>query len=102
MRNRWLHIRRRDMEYGTIERDIYVEASPDVVFEVVSEPEHISEWWSDEARFDVVAGAEGTLTWIDKATNETAVVAVTVVKADRPHLFSFRWEYAEGETPRVG
>ena len=28
------------MEFATIEREIYVEASPEVVFEVVSSPEH--------------------------------------------------------------
>jgi uncharacterized protein YndB with AHSA1/START domain len=31
------------MEYGSIEREIHVDASPEVVFEVVSSPEHISE-----------------------------------------------------------
>ena len=30
------------MEYGSIEREIHVDASPEVVFEVVSRPEHIS------------------------------------------------------------
>ena len=30
------------MEFGTIEREIYVEASPEVVFEVVSSPDHLS------------------------------------------------------------
>ena len=51
MRNFWLHIAQRpatvirnqtlqedDMEFGTIEREIYVEASPEIVFEVVSSP----------------------------------------------------------------
>ena len=38
------------MEYGTIEREIHVDASPEVVFEVVSSPEHMREWWPDDAR----------------------------------------------------
>ena len=29
------------MEFGTIEREIYVEASPEIVFEVVSSPDHL-------------------------------------------------------------
>ena len=29
------------MEFGTIEREIYVEASPQTVFEVVSSPDHL-------------------------------------------------------------
>ena len=40
------------MEFGTIEREIYVEASPEVVFEVVSSPEHLKEWWPDDARYE--------------------------------------------------
>ena len=40
------------MELGTIEREIYVEASPEIVFEVVSSPTHLSGWWPDDARYD--------------------------------------------------
>ena len=29
------------MEFGTIEREIYIEASPEIVFEVVSTPDHL-------------------------------------------------------------
>jgi uncharacterized protein YndB with AHSA1/START domain len=39
------------MESGTIEREIYVAASPQIVFEVVSSPEHLRHWWPDDARF---------------------------------------------------
>ena len=39
------------MEFGTIEREIYVEASPEIVFEVVSSPDHLKEWWPDDARY---------------------------------------------------
>ena len=40
------------MEYGSIEREIHVEASPDIVFEVVSSPVHLQEWWPDEVTLD--------------------------------------------------
>ena len=49
------------MEYASIEREIHVDASPEVVFEVVSSPEHISEWWSDAADFETTPGAVGEL-----------------------------------------
>ncbi|MFJ4655437.1 SRPBCC domain-containing protein [Nocardia sp. NPDC088792] len=82
------------MEYGSIEREIYVDASPEVVFEVVSKPEHISEWWSDDAAFEATPGASGHLIW----GNGEQVVPMTVVDADPPRQFSFRWcsEEAEG------
>ena len=52
------------MEYGSIEREIYVDASPEVVFEVVSRPEHLREWWPDDAALGEPApGSTGELTF---------------------------------------
>ncbi len=83
------------MEYGTIERDIDVDASPEVVYEVISKPEHMQEWWPDEAHFEPIAGAPGELIWRDAATGETSTVAMAVVEANPPKRFSFRWCFAE-------
>jgi uncharacterized protein YndB with AHSA1/START domain len=82
-------------EYGSIEREIRVDASPEVVYEVVSRPEHIREWWSDGAEIDATPGAVGELVWGDRVQ----VVPITVVTADPPRLFSFRWCYPEGAGP---
>ncbi|MEU7610634.1 SRPBCC domain-containing protein [Micromonospora sp. NPDC049204] len=83
------------MEQGTIERDIHVDASPEVVFEVVSQPEHMREWWPDDARFESVAGAPGELIWRNADTGETTTVALAVVEVDPPKRFSFRWCFTE-------
>ncbi|MFE9689195.1 SRPBCC domain-containing protein [Micromonospora sp. NPDC005806] len=83
------------MEHGSIERDIHVDASPEVVFEVISQPEHMREWWPDDARFEPVAGAPGELVWRDAATGETTTVALAVVEVDPPRRFSFRWCFSE-------
>ncbi|MEU8301205.1 SRPBCC domain-containing protein [Micromonospora sp. NPDC048909] len=83
------------MEHGSIERDIHVDASPEVVFEVVSRPEHMREWWPDDARFEPVVGAPGELVWRDAATGETTTVALAVVEVDPPKRFSFRWCFSE-------
>jgi uncharacterized protein YndB with AHSA1/START domain len=77
------------MEYGSIEREVHVDASPEVVFEVVSSPEHISEWWTDDAEIEATPGAVGELVWGERAR----VVPITVVDAEPPRLFSFRWCY---------
>ncbi|MBL1080157.1 SRPBCC domain-containing protein [Nocardia sp. 2] len=79
-------------EFGSIEREIYVDAAPEVVFEVVSKPEHISEWWTDDASFTVRPGATGEFVWGDRVD----VVAMSVVEVDPPRRFSFRWCYAGG------
>lgn len=83
------------MEHGTIERDIHVDASPEVVFEVVSRPEHIREWWPDDARFEPVAGAPGELVWHNAAAGETTTVQMAVVEVDPPRRFSFRWCFTD-------
>jgi uncharacterized protein YndB with AHSA1/START domain len=80
------------MEFGSIEREIQVDASPEVVFEVVSRPEHVSQWWTDDAKLDATPGAVGELVWGDRAHVE----AMKVVAADPPRLFSFRWCYPDG------
>lgn len=88
------------MEYGSIEREIHVEATPEVVFEVISSPEHLQEWWPDEAELEVpaVAGSIGELAWRDGDRPRAHVEAFTVVEAEPPRLFSFRWVYPAGST----
>lgn len=85
-------------EYGSIEREIHVDASPEVVYKVISKPEHLREWWPDEAELEPVPGATGVVSFGDRTTPEAKVVPLTVVEADPPRRFSFRWAYDEGET----
>jgi uncharacterized protein YndB with AHSA1/START domain len=85
------------MEYGSIEREIHVEATPEVVYEVISTPEHLREWWPDEAELEPVPGATGVISFGDRSTPEAKVVPLTVMEADPPRRFSFRWVYDEGE-----
>ena len=86
------------MEYGTIEREVHIDASPEVVFDVVSNPEHIRQWWSPRDRPHPVAGSSGELTWSDEAAGRVEAVPITVIDAQPPRRFSFRWTHAAGET----
>ncbi|WP_125776095.1 SRPBCC family protein [Antribacter gilvus] len=86
------------MEFGTLERQIHVDASPEVVFAVITQPEHIREWWPDDATLDAVPGAAGELVWGDRAK----VAPLVVVDVEPPRRFSFRWTAPEGESPEVG
>ncbi|MFC8248182.1 SRPBCC family protein [Streptomyces chartreusis] len=85
------------MEYGSIEREIHIEATPEVVYEVISRPEHLREWWPDEAELEPVPGATGVISFGDRTAPEANVVPITVVEADPPRRFSFRWVYDEDE-----
>jgi uncharacterized protein YndB with AHSA1/START domain len=82
------------MEYGSIEREFHIDASPEIVFEVITQPEHIQEWWPDDAALDPVPGGTGELRWGDGKA-----VPMTVVDMVPPRLFSFRWAYDPELTP---
>ena len=82
------------MEIGTIEREIHIEAAPEVVYQVVSTPEHLREWWPEDAELVAVPGGTGLITFV--RPEGTKVEALTVVEADPPRRFSFRWVYDEG------
>jgi uncharacterized protein YndB with AHSA1/START domain len=84
------------MEFGTIEREIYVEASPEVVFEVVSSPDHLRGWWPDEAEYEPTPGSTGEIVFGDRDTGGK-VVPFTVVDARPPRTFSFRWTHPADE-----
>ena len=90
------------MEYGTIEREIQIDALPATVFEVISSPEHLQEWWPDEAVLEPVPGGQGELVFGDRASPDAHVAQVTVVEAEPPRRFSFRWTHPEGESAREG
>ncbi len=89
------------MELGTLEREIYVDAPPEIVFEVVSSPDHVSQWWPDEARYDPVPGASGEIVFGDPDAGGVAQ-QLTVVEAQPPRTFSFRWTHPTGETAAEG
>jgi uncharacterized protein YndB with AHSA1/START domain len=82
------------MEYGTIERTIHIDASPEVVFDVVSSPAHLREWWPDEAEFSPVPGAPGRIGF-DQGDKVIAWEQFTVVEAIPNRSFSFRWTHTE-------
>jgi uncharacterized protein YndB with AHSA1/START domain len=80
------------VEYGKLEREIWIEAPPEVVFDVVSLPEHISMWWPDEATLEREPGAIGQLTW-----DGGHQAVITVVDVEPPRMFSFRWVAPDGQ-----
>jgi len=64
-----------------IQRDVLIAAPPEVVWEVVTEPEHVTEWFSDAA-FEARPGATGTISTFE----------IRIEEVEPPRRFSFRWE----------
>lgn len=83
------------MEFASLEREVYVEASPEVVFEVVSRPEHVRQWWPDDASYELTLGATGEIRFdADEDGSGGAVETFHVVDVRPPESFSFRWTEA--------
>ena len=87
-----------------IEREILIDAPLDVVWSVITEPEHMGRWFSDSASIDLRPGGEVTLSWERHGSEHWRVERV-----DPPHYVSFRWlrevqervELREGNSTRV-
>ena len=90
------------MELGTIEREIHIDASPEIVFEVISRPEHLREWWPDDVIIEPVPGSVGELVFGDRADPAAKIVPMTVVEVDPPRRFSFRWINGADEVAAQG
>jgi uncharacterized protein YndB with AHSA1/START domain len=84
------------MNNYTIERDIEIEAPVEVVWRTITEPQLIRTWFSDAADVEARPGAVGSLTF-RADTDAPNIVGITVVAADPPHRFSYRWVYPPGE-----
>lgn len=80
-----------------IEREIVIDAPLEVVWAVVTAPEHIGSWFSDSAEIDLRPGGKGTLTW-----DEHGSFHLRVEKVDPPHALAFRWARPAGAEPRAG
>jgi uncharacterized protein YndB with AHSA1/START domain len=80
---------------STIEREIFIDATPEVVFEVISQPEHVQQWFPDEANYELVAGATGTIRFGDPDAGG-AIEPFTVVEVSYPTRFAFRWSQPPG------
>jgi uncharacterized protein YndB with AHSA1/START domain len=77
-----------------LEREIFIEAPLEVVWAVVTEPEHVSGWFSDAAEIDMRPGGKLVLTW------EGHIVHGRVERVEPPTFFSFRWVRRSGADAR--
>ncbi|HXP28582.1 MAG TPA: SRPBCC domain-containing protein [Solirubrobacteraceae bacterium] len=91
------------MAADSVEREILIAASAEVVWGVITEPQQISRWFSDDAALEARAGADGALTWKPGGRGGEKqvdlVVPIRVVDAEPFRRFSFRWNHPEGSAP---
>jgi uncharacterized protein YndB with AHSA1/START domain len=80
-----------------IEREVLIEAPLEVVWAVVTESEHVGEWFGDSAEIDLRPGGDAVLTW-----EKHGSALARVEKVEPPHTFSFRWARPMGAEPSEG
>jgi len=69
-----------------IEREIVIKAPREIVWSVITEPEHVGRWFSDSAAIDLRPGGALILTW-----DEHGPVYWRVERIDPPRFVSFHW-----------
>jgi uncharacterized protein YndB with AHSA1/START domain len=69
-----------------IEQEIVIEAPPEVVWELVTDPEHVGAWFGDAAEIDLRAGGDAAFSW-----ERYGRFLARVEKVEPPRFFSYRW-----------
>jgi uncharacterized protein YndB with AHSA1/START domain len=79
-----------------IEREVLIEASVQVVWHTITEPDQMSQWFADRVELVIEPGAHGFMGFGDQGG---PVVVETVYP---PTRFSFRWNHPRGEEAVAG
>ncbi len=86
------------MEYGSIERELYVDGpAPGGVRRAQPSPEHIRDWWARRGDFEAVPGRPGRARLrTDEGSGVRKSVPFTVRGGRSTAHASFRWTYEAG------
>jgi uncharacterized protein YndB with AHSA1/START domain len=79
----------------TIEKSVHIEAPVEVVWRMVTEPEHVVRWFADEIDLQANPGYEGSMTFRPESGG-TVHVPISVVSVEPPQRFTYRWNQPEG------
>lgn len=80
-----------------IEQEIVIEAPPEVVWELVTDPKHVGSWFGDAAEIDLREGGDAALTWEGHGT-----FLARVERVEPPRFFAFRWARPKDTAPAEG
>jgi uncharacterized protein YndB with AHSA1/START domain len=69
-----------------VEREVLIEAPVEVVWSVVTEPDHMARWLSDSVEIDPRAGGDAIFGW-----DEIGFTHARVERIEPPRLFAFSW-----------
>jgi uncharacterized protein YndB with AHSA1/START domain len=78
-----------------IEREVLIDAPIDVVWRVITEPDQMTHWFSQEAEIEPRAGGRGRLGFPSGDSYQLQIEAI-----DPPHRFAYRWMQPAGSVVR--
>jgi uncharacterized protein YndB with AHSA1/START domain len=86
------------MSADRIERETFIAAPRERVWQVITQAEHVGRWFGDAgAEIDLRPGGAMTMTWEEHGTARAVVEAV-----EEPERFAFRWASEAGEDVAPG
>ncbi len=65
---------------------LHIEAHRSAVWAALTQPELITEWFSDTATIDLRPGGDGTIGW-----DRWGTFPLVIEEVDEPSIFAFRW-----------
>jgi uncharacterized protein YndB with AHSA1/START domain len=85
----------------TIAREIVINAPPEVVWQTITEPDRISQWFADRVDVEIRVGEAGDLVFDNELSGGESVVSIVVDVLERPQRFAFRWGHGVGVSTLV-
>jgi uncharacterized protein YndB with AHSA1/START domain len=79
-----------------VRREIVLDAPPDEVWEALTDPRELEEWFANDVELEVRPGGEGVFRWDDGSERHAIVEEV-----DAERTFSFWWWRGDEEASRV-
>jgi len=79
-----------------VRREIVLDAPPEEVWEAITDPAELEEWFANDVELDVRPGGEGIFRWDDGSVRRAIVEEVDVERS-----FSFWWWRENNEVSRV-
>jgi uncharacterized protein YndB with AHSA1/START domain len=86
-----------EMVADRIEQEIVIEAPPEVVWELVTNPHHVGAWFGDAAEIDLRPEGDAAFTW-----EEGGRFLGRVERVEPPRFFSYRWARPKDTPPAEG
>lgn len=79
-----------------VQREVVFEAAPDEVWDALTRPERLAEWFANDVELDVRPGGIGTFRWDDGSLRHAVVEDV-----EDERRLAFRWSDEDGSESRV-